>query len=357
VIDAVKHEAGGGRQFVLEILAELEKVDPALLRGSGRLPKKHELRYAPAQFRSVLAIAKRLRDTDWNGLTGEVVRGVEEALVDLLAVTDFITSLPERPGREDAEDLANDLRQRLQEIQRYFNKNVEPEIERLAPEPDLSAPESQGLSANEIAEVSRVRKELETSRAELAELKNRNAEILAELEARDELVEARRTEIGSLGAEDLSVAYAKQATHHEQQWKLWGGALLVASLAALIGGYAVLKANQLPDGASTAQIVSHVAVDLLVIGLLIYTVRLTSLQFSVHRHLAAVANNKAAALNTFASIVTSGSSPETRDRLAEVLAQYVFVSDNTGFLDAASDQVTLPERIAGPITQRLNGSS
>jgi hypothetical protein len=80
------------------------------------------------------------------------------------------------------------------------------------------------------------------------------------------------------------------------------------------------------------------------------------LQFSVHRHLQAVANNKAAALDTFARIVSTGSSAETRDRLAEVLAHHIFISDRTGFLDVATDQITLPERLLDPVAKRVSGN-
>ncbi len=131
----------------------------------------------------------------------------------------------------------------------------------------------------------------------------------------------------------------------------------MSSIIALVGGYFILKVNRPPDDATTAEIVSHVAVDLLVVGILIFAMRVTSTQFSVHRHLAAVANNKAAALATFARIVSSGSSSETRDRLAEVLAHYVFVSNDTGFLETVGEQITLPERLVGSIAEKVSAKA
>jgi hypothetical protein len=213
------------------------------------------------------------------------------------------------------------------------------------------------LSESELEEIGSLKETLERSRAEVAQMKAQQEEIATELEARNELVEAARADTGSSGAEDLSDAYSEQTSHHERQWKLWGVGLAASVLAALGFGYLLLKTNTPSEKATAAQLVAHLALDLLVIGLLIYGVRVSSRQFSVHRHLAAVASNKAAALKTFARIVNSGSSAETRDKLAEVLSHYVFVSDNTGFLDATGDQVTIPERLLDSVAQRFNGAS
>jgi hypothetical protein len=40
----------GGRQYILELLSELDQVIPSFLRGDGKFPPQHELRYAPAQL-------------------------------------------------------------------------------------------------------------------------------------------------------------------------------------------------------------------------------------------------------------------------------------------------------------------
>lgn len=346
--------SGAGRQYVSELLRELEAVSSELLRGRGRFPASHELSHAPAQFRSILAIAQRVVG-QWGTISPEVADGVEQSLmqlVDIVAEIEAQEPMPEdvMPGQRRYTSGA--IKGRLNEIQQFFRGTVEP----LVDHPDDSRSVTASLSDEEIENVRMTREDLDRSKQEIAELKARSAQIDAELDSRRELVEAARTVSGAGGAQDLAAAYQEQAEDQERHWKYWGSGLVVTLVAALVGGYLVLRLNRPTDDATTAQLVSHLAIDLLIVGLLIYAVRVTSLQFSVHRHLAAVAHNKAAALVTFSRIVSSGSSPETRDRLAEVLAHYVFVSSDTGFLDSAGDQVTLPERLVTPIAQRINGS-
>lgn len=108
-----------------------------------------------------------------------------------------------------------------------------------------------------------------------------------------------------------------------------------------------------PDDASNADIAAAVAIQLLVVGLLLYVVRTAGGQFRAHRHLEAVNRNKAAALATFNRIVTGPSEKEVRTAVAVVLAQAVFSSDDTGFVESANDGVTLLERAASPVIQRV----
>lgn len=350
--DQSPERAPAGRQFVAELTRDLERIDSEELRGRGRFPAKHELTHAPAQFRSILAITQRAL-AQWGSLPAETAAEIEQGLMRLLEIIGEIEARPllhEADMPADSRRVSNEIKERLNALHAFFGDTVEPLVGAMK-----SSPEGDGPSEHEIENIRRTREELDRSKKEIAELEARYDQIDAELESRRELIEAARLESGTTGAQYLAKAYVEQAETHERDWKYWGVGLIASTLTALVGGYAVLKHNHPADNASTAQIVSHVALDLLIIGLLIYVVRLTSLQFSVHRHLAAVARNKAAALDTFSQIVSSGSSSETRDRLAEVLAQYVFVSSDTGFLDSAGDQVTLPERLAGPVAQRING--
>lgn len=343
-----------GRQFVSEMLRELGAVESDVLRGRNRFPAQHELTHGPAQFRSILAIAERIVG-QWEQLPPEVASGIEQALMQLLELVALIESRGLRTETDmpsDSRRVSGEIKQKLGRIQEFFNETVEPLLPTAA---DVVSAASE-LSEQEAENVKRTRQQLDEAERKIAELQARAARVNAELESREDLLEAAREESGASGTQNLAEEYDEQAEDHEQQWKYWGAGLIGATLIALVGGYFVLKINHPATDATTSQLVSHAAVDLLVIGILIYVVRVTSLQFSVHRHLAAVARNKAAALATFSRIVNSGSSSETRDRLAEVLAHYVFVSSDTGFLDSAGDQITLPERLAGPVAQRINGA-
>jgi energy-converting hydrogenase Eha subunit A len=342
-----------GRQYIAELVNELQSIRPEDLRGVDRFPPAFELRYAPVQFRSILAIATRFLEVNPSQISARRSKQVENTLVNLLALVDEVVRAPTRdPSQSARRKISEEAQKKLGEILEFFTV-LESELEKAEPR-GLGSRSETPLSPNELADMERTRAELKKTRAELADMEARQAKISAELEARGALVEATRSETGSVGAEELAIAYEDQAIHHDRQWKTWGIALASSVIVALIAGYMVLDGNRPPDDATTAQIVSRVAIDLLIIGLLIYMVRVTSHQFSVHRHLGAVAHNKAAALATFARIVNSGSSAEARDRLTDVLAQYVFASDNTGFLTGSGDQITLLERLAGPIGQRLS---
>lgn len=162
-------------------------------------------------------------------------------------------------------------------------------------------------------------------------------------------MEAQREAVGITAAADLNADYTEQADEHGTAWKRWGVALVISIAAAIAGGLLLFHEDSVPAGKLTNGVVVEISRNLLIIGLLIYGVRLTSLQFRVHRHLEAVARNKAAALSTFNRMVVVATEPEIRNSLATVLAQSVFNSDETGFVDATGDHVTLIERVAGSL--------
>jgi hypothetical protein len=174
-------------------------------------------------------------------------------------------------------------------------------------------------------------------------------ELEAELARLAPLVEAQREAVGESAATNLSEDYTEQAKAHEAAWKRWGVTLVVAIVVAVSGGLMLFREDSVPSGDLTNGAVVEVVRNLVIIGLLIYLVRLASLQFRVHRHLEAVARNKATALSTFNRMVVVASEPEIRNSLAIVLAQSVFSSEETGFVDAASDHVTLIERAVGSL--------
>lgn len=352
--DAASGEYVGGRRFIEELVRELEGINPSFLDSPERFPKGLDLRLAPAQFRAILGIAQALMEVDWSRLPSDLVVSIQKALTRLMDVVRAIMRFPE--GTEDDPIVgAKNLRDEMERLATFFSKAVEPVVENARRD---SAPTKSGKeTAAQAVEAAQIRDALDAAQAELAELRAKNREISAELEARGALVEARRDETSASGATELAKAYSDQALRHTKQWWYWGGALIGALVLAIgLGLLLLLEVNELPADATTGEIASHVALDVLVIGLLIYVVRIASHQFSVHRHLAAVADSKAAALQTFSRIVSSASEPETRTAIAEILAQSVFSSDHSGFIASSHDQITLVERLVGTVSQRATNN-
>ncbi len=102
-----------------------------------------------------------------------------------------------------------------------------------------------------------------------------------------------------------------------------------------------------------AQIATGLLRDIVIVGLLLYLVRIASLQFRVHRNLEAVGRSKAAVLSTFNRMIVGPQEAEVRTAIATILAQAVFEAGEIGFVDAGSDHVTMIERIAAPVAQNM----
>jgi len=199
--------------------------------------------------------------------------------------------------------------------------------------------------------------EEETAAAQqrLEDREERIRSLEAELQRLSRAVDGTRKEAASTAASDLSEFYASEAGRHASLWKRWLIGLATMVVAAGCAGSGLIVAIHPSDSASNAKIVTAVAIELLVVGLLLYCVRVVARQFNAHRNLEAIANSKAAALRTFRLMVESGSSPDARTELALILAQVVFHVEDAGFVDASSDGVTLPERIGELLVRRQSG--
>ncbi|MDX6580997.1 MAG: hypothetical protein QOI10_181 [Solirubrobacterales bacterium] len=226
-------------------------------------------------------------------------------------------------------DLENLRQQRASIIDHHRRESVASEAERLADE--------------------RTR-ELQQQFASLAADRDNLAQQVQELAP---VVEAQREATSSIGAHELGKYYDSSADEHKDSWKLWLKVLTATIvLTAVAGPIAILELHP-DDGAPPGEIVASAAVGLLVVGLLVYAVRMASLQFRVHRHLEAVDRSKAAALKTYNGLVAGPASPEVRTAVAAVLAEAVFSAHESGFLEGSADQVTIVERIVGSAAQRV----
>jgi hypothetical protein len=175
-------------------------------------------------------------------------------------------------------------------------------------------------------------------------------ERLAEIEA---VAESLRPEAGVQASRELGAIFEAEARWHSVSRERWLRFLVVALIFAAVLGWIVIFFTHPKSHATNGEIVSALAVEVLVVGLLLYGVRIASMQFRAHRHLEAIARNKAAALRTFSQMIVVASEPEIRSQIATILASSVFASADSGVQDTSEDQVTLPERVAAAVTSRL----
>ena len=187
----------------------------------------------------------------------------------------------------------------------------------------------------------------------LTRLEAERGELVQRIEQYAPVVEAHREATAASGSAELSEAYAAQADVYGVEWRRWLKWLGVAGAIAMIGGIFVILLTHPSGDASNSEIVSRIAIEVLVLGLLVYAVRVTAHQFRVHRHLETVARSKASALMTFNRLVTGPGEAEVRTAVAVALAQAVFDPNSTGFMDSSQDGVTIIERVVAPVAQRM----
>lgn len=188
----------------------------------------------------------------------------------------------------------------------------------------------------------------------LTQLEAERNELARRIEEYAPVVEAQREVASASGSAELSEAYAEQADDYRDEWQRWLKRLCIAVVVALVAGVVVILLAHPSDNASKGTVASRIAIEILVLGLLVYAVRVTAHQFRVHRHLEAVCRSKASALQTFSRLVAGPGEAEVRTAVAVALAQAVFDSSSTGFIDSSEDGVTIVERLTAPVAQRLS---
>lgn len=317
-------------------------VDDDEIRGVNRLGAL-SFNHAPTYVQQIRDVLADLSLEDWERLGQELHNHVPNQLRQTIETLDAVLALT--ADSENAPASKADYEERLRQLAEWFRVEVWPKcirarvsdaIEHIgAPSLDQSALES-----------------LEEIRNDIARMMHERDELARNLEELRPVVDAQREAAASSGLQELNKAYEDSATAHENSWKMWLRWVAFSAVLAAGGGIAALVLIRPETDATNAEIVSAAATELLVIGLLLFFVRLTALQFRVHRHLEAVARNKAAALATFNRIVVGQTEADVRAVVASALAQAVFTSDETGFIDTTSEQITLVERVVGPALQR-----
>jgi len=322
-------------------IEQLQAFSDEDIRGTSRLGSL-SFTDAPEKVRRVTSILVDLSEEDWS----ELDEGFKGALVAQAATV--VSTVDQMKALNASDPSAPVHRQnyeaQLNQLSEWFRATAQPRAFRARLRRELGATDP---TRGDLEEADRLRVELSGLREQTETLRN-------ELASLAPVVEASRAVAGASGAVDLATEYRDQADEHKRGWRAWRWVLLATGVVATVGSLLVVSIRHPSGKATSAPAVSRFLIDLLVIGLLLYAVRLASLQFRVHRHLEATDRSKAAALSTFARIVASGTEPSTRDVLAATLAQAVFTPGETGFIDAGSDHITLIERVVGPAIQKIN---
>jgi hypothetical protein len=321
------------------LIGQLQGFTEEDVRGTARLGSL-AFDDAPEKVAAVSGILRDLRLEDW----AQFDEGFKNTLV---AQAQALVNTLEQMRALDASDPSaathrENYQAQLDQFTEWFRSTAQPRAFRARLQDELKR-----------ADVDSGYEEADRLRRELGELREQLAQTRRDLETIGPVVEAGRAAAGASGAVDLAAEYRKQADDHKEAWELWRWILLGTAAVAIAGSIAVVLIHHPQGQATSAAAVSRFLIDLLVIGLLLYGVRLASLQFRVHRHLDATDRSKAAALATFGRIVASGAEASTRDAVATTLAQAVFTPGETGFIDSGSDHITLVERIIAPAAQRL----
>jgi hypothetical protein len=319
-------------------LEALEMHKPDRVRGANRLGAL-AFDDAPDQLKRVLQDLKDLRLEDWEALPRQV-----DQLPDILTEMDQIFGQMEdhTSATQDAAVHKGNYERRMTELFNQFRQIVHPLTTRARIRDELALGGNLGQDADRLQQL-------------VASLQEQASNLEAEIGRIAPLAEASRETVLESGAAQLEAAYEDEAVRHERAWRQWLVALAIILVVAGGAGLWFVSELEPETDATNAQIATAIARDVLFVGLLLFAVRIASLQFRVHRHLGAVARNKAAALGTFNRIVAGQTEPEVRAAVAAALAQAVFSSEHTGFIGTGEDSVTLIERVAGPFVHRAGG--
>jgi hypothetical protein len=294
---------------------------------------------AGAKLTEMMQVLADLRLEEWTriepGLAGEIA-GNSNALVNTL------TQMAElRSSQPDVQAQRDSLSQQFEGQYLFFVYRIWPlcftaRVRDIAlRNPELLAA---GLTPERLTELQTAFQRLE---AEVEEFKSLS-----------DLVSAQRQLVGEGGVSDLSAHFSTLVTTSKEAFGKWAASLAAAVVLGGAGAVAWVYLTRPGNNAGNAEIVTHIALDVLVVGLVVFLIRFFSIQTRAHRHVEFVSRNKANALSTFNLIVTGVEDPVVRAQVASALADAVFKSDDGIFSDASSDSVTIIERVIGAAAAR-----
>jgi hypothetical protein len=332
-------------------LAELESLKPDDVVGMSRMGAGLAFINAGSQLADVIRILKEVR-LDWDRIgptkRGEIVGQVNaftQSVTATLRMDSSSVDTTEDTGMSWTPDEVRNQRDgyeaAITQAHAWLTDNV--------PQLCVVAPARRAAQEWVEAETASLSEEqVQALRNTFADLRN----TATEFERLRPVVEAQRELLGASGTTKLSSDFDAESTGHGRAWKWWLGGLLAWVAVAGVGGVAFIDHTKPPNDATNAQIASHLFLDLLVIGLALFVVRILALQFRAHRHLEVVARNKASALTTFNRLV-QGQDPEVKAVVAAALAQAVFTTEDSIFSDSSGEHVTILERVIAPSLDRV----
>ncbi len=319
----------------------LRQVKPERVVNAGNLGDLAFTAEAP-RLGEIVEILGDLRSEEWryvrSDLGPQVVANATDTLQTLREMAELRSSQP------DVQALHDQLVGRFQSHYEFFINQVRPicvnarVADALEKRRDLLA---EDLSEDRVAELQETFRKLE---AEVQEFKSLS-----------DLVSAQRQLVGEAGVSDLSAHFSALVKTSKDEFDKWArrlaAAVVIGGAVAVAWVYGTRPAND----AGNAEIVTHIALDVLVVGLVVFLIRFFAIQTRAHRHVEFVSRNKANALSTFNLIVGGQDDPAVRAQIASVLAQAVFKSDDGIFSDASGDSVTIIERVIGAAVARPPG--
>jgi hypothetical protein len=234
---------------------------------------------AEQQLADIVRVLSDLRSEEWRlvrpDLATQIVGTANGTLDTLRQMAELRLSEPDAQTRHDqyVAQLRTNHQFFIDQVWPIcFNARVEDVLKRRR---DLLA---EGLSDQRVKDLQDTFEKLE---AEVEEFKSLS-----------DLVSAQRQLVGKGGVSDLSAHFKALVKESNKEFTKWARCL--AAAVVLGGGAAVAWVYFTRPGgdAGNPEIVTHIALDVLVVGLVVFLIRFFAIQTRAHRHVEIVSRNK-----------------------------------------------------------------
>lgn len=270
-----------------------------------------------------------LTEESWGDLPIDLTHGLLleqlNALNQVIAeISGFDLSAPEPANTKAA------LVQRMNDSLSWFNNKVRPYTLRAIARRAAQEFSNGNDQASQIQEIEQV----------LRRLRAEQNEVSRELESRRDLLKGLREVSGESASADLAAVFRERADQLSETAKRWLIALIgsgIGAVAMAVGIYLILH----PHETAGPKDIGRLTLSIFILGIAVYAVRICGQRYRVASHLEAVSRSKAAALKTFSRFSGAVEEETVRSAVALTLAQAVFTTEETGFIDGQGDQVTL----------------